>query len=120
MSGTRELPPETSVEDSGPRRVAEALALLRAEYSAALPDKVDALVRAVHASRRRAGDAELSAEARSHAHRLRGTSGSYGLHEVSLAAGRIEELLERSGAASSGLDDELDALVDLASRARTP
>jgi HPt (histidine-containing phosphotransfer) domain-containing protein len=67
---------------------------LIAHYVATLPEKLAALDRAIWSARE--GDAVGLAEARELAHRLRGTAGSYGLHEL--------------GAAATSLDDALNAL----------
>lgn len=70
------------VDDDVAREIEE----LRRAYRAALPPKIDALVTAIE-SEDRAGASAL-------AHRLRGTSGSYGLATVSAHAGALEDALE--------------------------
>lgn len=66
--------------------VADEIAALQRAYREALPPKVEALERAMTA---RSADAILLA------HRLRGTSGSYGMQAISGHAGDIEDALER-------------------------
>lgn len=62
------------------------LAELRRSYARDLPAKARAVADAVAANDR---DTALLLS-----HRLRGTAGSYAFHEVSVAAGKLEELLE--------------------------
>ena len=66
----------------------DAIAAQRTAYVAALPARLDALLTAVDQARR--GEVAL---ARSLAHKLRGSAGSYGLARLSDAAGRLEEAL---------------------------
>ena len=70
------------VDDDVAREIEE----LRRAYRAALPPKVDALAEAIEREDRDVASAL--------AHRLRGTSGSYGLEAVSALAGAIEDALE--------------------------
>lgn len=77
--------------------VAAEIAALQRAYREALPPKIEALERAL---------SERSPEAILLAHRLRGTSGSYGLETISAHAGAIEDALER--------DDRAAALAHLA------
>jgi HPt (histidine-containing phosphotransfer) domain-containing protein len=74
----------------------DPLTALRVDYAERLPARVRRIARALRASRRAPGDAELRERARVLAHRLRGTAGSYGLPAVGAAAGRIEDALGRS------------------------
>jgi HPt (histidine-containing phosphotransfer) domain-containing protein len=76
--------------------VRDPLTALRVDYAERLPGRVRRIGRALRASRRAPGDAELRERARSLAHRLRGTAGSYGLPAVGAAAGRIEDALARA------------------------
>src|SRR5262249_36905186 len=73
-----------------------AITELRNEYAAALPGKVADLARAVEAAR---ADAAVVGEARSLAHRLHGTAGSYGFIQARELAGRLESRLVRLGGA---------------------
>jgi hypothetical protein len=70
-----------------------------------LPGRVRRIARAVRASRRAPGDADLRERARLLAHKLRGTAGSYGHPAVGTAAGRVEEALGR------GAWDEIEAAL---------
>jgi HPt (histidine-containing phosphotransfer) domain-containing protein len=83
-----------------------ALDAARAEYAAELPDLVRALLARIEQA---AAD-----EARSQAHRLRGTAGSYGFAAVSDVAGRIEDALDAGRAVEPDLLRELAALADQA------
>ena len=69
------------VDDDVERELEE----LRRNYRASLPPKVDALATAIDARDRETASAL--------AHRLRGTSGAYGLSAVSVEAGAIEDAL---------------------------
>ena len=76
---------------------------LRRDYKDRLPD----IVRGLHTSVSRAqGDPESSRhafeEARSRAHSLRGTAGSYGYFRVSEAAGKLEDALSDAHTSTSG------------------
>lgn len=79
----------------------DPLAALEAAYGAALPAKIEAIAQAV-AGRDRA-------TARLLAHRLCGTSGSYGFALVGLAAGRLEDALD-AGAEWSEIEPLLERL----------
>jgi HPt (histidine-containing phosphotransfer) domain-containing protein len=70
-----------------------AFAELRDELASKLPDRIEAVSRAIRAADGDRGDGALRDEARGAAHRLRGSAGSYGFPEISAAAGRIEEAL---------------------------
>jgi diguanylate cyclase (GGDEF)-like protein len=94
---------ELVIEEEAP---VDELAELRHEYRRALPEKVEALTRAVAASRL---DGSRRPEARALAHRLRGTAGSFGAGDIGEMAGRIEDLLVRIGEAAS---EELWRRVD--------
>ncbi|MCA9691204.1 MAG: response regulator [Myxococcales bacterium] len=67
-----------------------ALDRLRAAYGQALPAKLDALERLCQEAQ---GDDAALTKARDAAHKLRGTAGSCGFHDVSRLAGRVELLL---------------------------
>jgi HPt (histidine-containing phosphotransfer) domain-containing protein len=68
-----------------------AFAELRVEFAGKLPDRIEAVSRAIRAAGAAREDGELRDAARSVAHKLRGSAGSYGFPEISAAAGRIEE-----------------------------
>lgn len=74
---------------------AEELAALRLGYARSLPGRLRRLRSAVRAWSRAPGDAELLTQAESLAHKLRGTSGSYGLKAFSVKAGSVEDALRR-------------------------
>ena len=80
------------------------MAALCERYARTLPDKIDALARAVEAMRTARGGASESREAQVLAHKLRGAAGSYGQPVIGEAAGRIEDavaaLAEGGGSAS--------------------
>lgn len=95
-----------------------ALEPLRKEYARALPARVGELGAAVTALRLNEEGLPL---ARTLAHRIRGTAGTYGFSEVSESAGRIEDDLvdiEQGrlpiAALWSSLNDALDACARLA------
>jgi HPt (histidine-containing phosphotransfer) domain-containing protein len=89
--------------------LAEALAVLRAEYAAELPGLSRALAERVHAALR---DVAALPPARAAAHRLAGTAGSYGFADVSAAASRIEVALDEVCArGGSCRDAERDGLL---------
>lgn len=69
------------------------LAELRAEYLEELPGKLQDLADSLEAARRDPGDAARQREARSQAHQLHGTAGSYGFSSMSAAAKRVEDTL---------------------------
>ncbi|HEY9871132.1 MAG TPA: response regulator [Candidatus Obscuribacterales bacterium] len=66
---------------------------LRREYASKLPDKLDDLRRAVNAARERANESSLLNQAKSLAHKIRGTAGSYGFTTIGERVGKIEEAL---------------------------
>jgi chemotaxis protein histidine kinase CheA len=96
-------------------REAEELAALRLSYARSLPDRLRQLREAVHAwagagghdggpsegPPNPPGDAELYARAEAAAHRLRGTSGSYGFGAFSEKLGAVEDALRRFRAAGA-------------------
>ena len=75
----------------------DPLTALRRSYTRSVPIRLRTLASAIHAWRRAPHDAELLAHARTLAHRLRGTAGSYGLREVSAAVGTVEDWLRLAG-----------------------
>jgi HPt (histidine-containing phosphotransfer) domain-containing protein len=93
--------------DCGVGAARDALAALRVEYARRLPARVRKVARALGAYRRAPGDAVLLERARSLAHRLRGTAGSYGFAAVGAAAGRVED-----GILRAAWDDVDSALRD--------
>jgi HPt (histidine-containing phosphotransfer) domain-containing protein len=74
-----------SMDDAIPPHVLERFRELQREYTAELPHKLDELAEAIAA--RDASQATMLA------HRLAGTAGSYGLSQVSCAAGVVEARL---------------------------
>jgi diguanylate cyclase (GGDEF)-like protein len=105
---------------------------LREEYRRELPRKLEVLAHAVDLVRELEADPIALAAARSDAHRLRGTAGSYGFIAIGQAAGRIEDALVRLpdegatgrarmlGEIEAALDDALRGLDETAApRARS-
>jgi HPt (histidine-containing phosphotransfer) domain-containing protein len=80
------------------------LAKLREDYAKQLPQKLDDLSRAVHSA---IADPSTKEYARSLAHKLRGTAGSYSFSALSEAAGKLEDLLR---ATTFSTEDVLNAL----------
>ncbi|RKH43781.1 response regulator [Corallococcus sicarius] len=80
-------PEEVEPEDS----FAASLAQLSADYGAKLSERLTTLE--AHLGRGRQGEAEALTEAYSVVHKLHGTAGSYGFRDVSLAAGRLEDVM---------------------------
>lgn len=72
--------------------LASVIAELTAEYMEELPVRLRRLGETIEAARLH-GDASARKEAVTEAHRLQGTGGSLGLHEISEAARRIEDAL---------------------------
>lgn len=70
------------------------LARLRQKYRRRLPAQITALAQLLAAARE-AGERESLEGARGLTHRLRGTSGSYGLDAISAELRRIEDVLDR-------------------------
>jgi CheY-like chemotaxis protein len=89
-------PPE--VEDGGalPEGLSAGLAAQRAAYVANLPRRVEVLAAALERARADRGIDTLE-DARTLAHKLRGSAGSHGMDRLSEEAGRIEEALRRAG-----------------------
>ena len=97
-----------------PPEVAREMAKLKAEYARELAGKLEELRRAVRLARQAPGDARARHEARSLAHRLSGTAGSYGFPDESDAAGLVES---HAIAAEKAAPQELGALWEAAERA---
>jgi hypothetical protein len=112
-----------------PAGPAEELAALRLSYARTLPDRLGLLREAVRAwasgydggPRNPLDDAELYARAEATAHRLRGTSGSYGFGAFSERLGAVEDtlrLLRAAGAppreAMAAIEPDLRAAEGLA------
>ena len=93
------------------------MALLRAEYLEGLAGKLDELHRATARARRAPEDPAPAREVMALAHTLRGTAGTFGLHAVGEAAGRIEDAarnhLEGATNGDAGFD-EMDAALEAA------
>jgi chemotaxis protein histidine kinase CheA len=102
-----------SVEtDAKKKELERQLAALRETYTAKLPDKFADLARLAAEARGTGSDASVDALMR-FAHTLAGTSGSYGLDGVSVAARKVEHLV---GDAQEGRGElvweQIDAAVD--------
>jgi diguanylate cyclase (GGDEF)-like protein len=85
------VPPDVMTEllpDSEPPR---SLEQMRRSYVEVLPAIVQRLVQAARRARTAPADIDLLRDLRRQAHEVRGTAGSYGMHEVGKAAGRIED-----------------------------
>jgi HPt (histidine-containing phosphotransfer) domain-containing protein len=68
----------------------KVLANLRIDYAKQLPQKLIDLTQATQSA---IADPNTKDYARGLAHKLRGTAGSYGFHQLSEAAGTLEDLL---------------------------
>ena len=71
----------------------DQLKALRAQYRGSLLQKTDAIAQLLSQVQREAPRVEILREAHLRAHSLHGTAGSYELHAVGEAAGRLEEAL---------------------------
>jgi hypothetical protein len=80
---------------------AEELAALRLSYARTLPERLRHLREAVHAWALAPGDGEHYDRAESIAHRLRGTTGSYGFGAFSERLGAVDDALRRLRAAGA-------------------
>jgi hypothetical protein len=89
----------------------EELASLRLGYVRSLPGHLLCLRAAVRAWSRAPADGALLARAESLAHRLRGTSGSYGLQAFSTKVGAVEEELRRARAAGTPADEAMATIA---------
>ena len=101
-----------------------ALEPLRAAYRRKLPGRLAQLGALLGRARDPHGTQQLEA-ARELAHTLKGTSGSYGLNDVSVELGRIEEhlvrLLEGAPADSADLWEDIErALMRAGDRLESP
>jgi CheY-like chemotaxis protein len=85
----------------------DPLAALHAGYARGLPRRLRRLAAALRAWRRAPEDARarLHEEARTLAHRLRGTASSYGYAEIGDATGRVEDALRRASGAGTEAGD---------------
>lgn len=105
-------PEAPAAPDPGSTLVA-ALEALQAEFTAKLPEKLRELETAVALAQT---DPSGIASARGLAHRLRGSSGSYGHAELGEAVGRVEDLLAEAQAAPGSVRPALWPEVDEALR----
>lgn len=85
----------------------DELEKLRREYASKLPDKLDDLRRAINAAREGPGESSLLNQAKSLAHKIRGTAGSYGFTAIGERIGKIEEALALLGKGERQDADEL-------------
>jgi HPt (histidine-containing phosphotransfer) domain-containing protein len=78
--------------------VRAALVELARELATVLPARADAIAAAFARARANPESSEAREELRGLAHRMRGTAGSHGFHDLSVEAGSIEdEILSRAG-----------------------
>ncbi|HXN55201.1 MAG TPA: response regulator, partial [Myxococcales bacterium] len=89
LLGLRE---STPAPELAPEALA-AMVQMRADYARDLPGKLEALVVSVVAARAAQAEVALRHEARTLAHRISGTAGSYGFPEVGSACAQLEELI---------------------------
>ena len=92
------------------RDFASVMDRLRANYLAGLNDKADRLSHALMGVR--VGDDEAVASVAEQIHRLAGTAGSFGVHDVSTAANTLDVKLH-NGEEPSALTDEIEAFIQL-------
>ena len=85
------------------------LANLRADYAKQLPQKLTDLSQATHNA---IADPTTKDYARSLAHKLRGTAGSYGFHQLSEAAGVLEDLLRAPSFSAEVVSRALQTCLD--------
>jgi signal transduction histidine kinase/CheY-like chemotaxis protein len=99
----------------------DALTDLRASYRAKLPEQLEELLERLRASRQPDGGAALQ-QARDIAHRLAGTTGSYGLSEIHSPLEKIDVALLSmiDDDADAGRWEEIDAAVALLSKHLPP
>jgi chemotaxis protein histidine kinase CheA len=76
--------------------VLAALKELQADYGKVLPRLVEKLAGEVREAKAAPGDAARLEALRGQAHKIRGTSGSYGFRGVSEAAARLEDAVVRA------------------------
>jgi diguanylate cyclase (GGDEF)-like protein len=95
---TRELPAVDAQRVSSPPIETHALRAqfeqLRKRYATKLPGKMEEISRRLAEARTATDPTEALTEARTLAHRLRGTAGSYGFPRCGRAAGQLEDLLQ--------------------------
>ncbi|HLL52964.1 MAG TPA: response regulator, partial [Myxococcaceae bacterium] len=96
--------PATEAQEGDEGDAANELLALQNDYARSLPGKVAELAEAVRQAHQRLADAELLGEARTLAHRLRGTAGSYGFHAVSASAAVVEDGILRLVAGNAPKD----------------
>ncbi len=89
----------------------DAVAALMRAFGVKLPARLAALEDALALAR--TGDAEGLGAARRLAHKLHGTAGSYGYAAVSVAAGNLEALLDKSPPSWDEVDTARGALRDV-------
>ncbi len=102
--------PRRSSPDDELQRVLDEL---RVEYGASLPAAIDELTAAFRAAQAQPSEAAWMG-ARSLAHRLRGTAGSYGFPTVSVVSGRLEDALEELLSAEEGRREGAERRVERA------
>lgn len=103
------------MSDQKQRDFGSVMARLRANYLASLPGKADALAESLSATQ--SGDAEAAESLAQQIHRLAGTAGSFGIHDISEMANALDIRLH-NGEQPSDLNDEIQAFV-AALRARS-
>ncbi len=99
--------------DPGDRELLRELARLRDAYRRKLPARLDELEGLLRQARE-GGELRPLEAARGLAHRLHGSSGSYGLDEIAADLQQIEEELERRLGDSTPLEDGSWAVVERA------
>lgn len=107
----------TSPTEPFPRELQAKFLKLRDTYAAKLPSKVVELEQAVARARSSGSEDELK-QARSLAHRLRGTAGSYGFSAVSQAGGELEDVILGLMNGSTTFDQQEASLGELLERIR--
>ncbi len=100
-------------------RLDEAMLGLRASYGRKLPEKLDELAEAIRLARG-PNASKAKEDASALAHRLAGTSGSYGLARIGAELDRVESalrcLIEPSEGSAEGSPDELWKTIDACMR----
>ncbi len=93
----------------------EAMAGLRASYQRKLPEQIETLVETLRSARDPAAT-QAREDARALAHRLAGTSGSYGLVRTGAALERVDsalrEMIEQAEGSADTSSDELWKTID--------
>lgn len=95
-----------------PPEVAREMDKLRVEYGRELAGKLEELRRAVRLARQSPVDPAARKQARTLAHRLSGTAGSYGFPDESVAAGVVESRALACDTAPEGQRDALWATAE--------